>query len=159
MVPRSDGDDATIRWLSDEQLIAWRGFVRGSALLLDRLDRELQDGHGLALPEFEVLVVLSEGPEAGIRMSVLADSALLSRSRLSHVMKRMELAGWTVRVRCEEDGRGLLARITPRGQSLVEASAVTHLSGVRRHLIDVATAADLRAVGALFASVEAALSA
>ncbi|MFB0943619.1 MAG: hypothetical protein QMB23_00455, partial [Candidatus Nanopelagicales bacterium] len=71
------------RWLSEDEQASWRATIAMVLLLPDRLSRELTKNHGLSLPDFEILVKLSEAPEAQMRMSHLADRTFASRSRLS----------------------------------------------------------------------------
>ncbi len=64
------------RWLSDDEQVSWRALLDVMRLLPDRFNRELAKNHGLSLPDFEILVKLSEAPEAQMRMSHLADQTL-----------------------------------------------------------------------------------
>ena len=82
------------RWLSEDEQASWRATIAMVLLLPDRLSRELTKNHGLSLPDFEILVKLSEAPEAQMRMSHLADQTLASRSRLSHACDRLEKSGF-----------------------------------------------------------------
>jgi hypothetical protein len=59
----------TTEWLTTEQQRAWRAFLLGSTLLMDRLDRDLRENHDLSLPEYEILVRLSESADRALRMS------------------------------------------------------------------------------------------
>ena len=54
-------------WLSDDEQQAWRTYLRMSSLLPAALNRELQQDSGLTLPEYEVLVQLSETPQQRLR--------------------------------------------------------------------------------------------
>ena len=49
-----------VPWLDAEQQRAWRAYLVGTTLLMDRLDRDLRAQHDLSLPEYEMLVRLSE---------------------------------------------------------------------------------------------------
>ncbi len=138
---------AEARWLTKEEQQSWRAFIRGTTRLFDQLTSELRIAHGLSGDDYEVMVTLSEGPPEGVRMSVLADTVLMSRSRLTYTVDRMERAGLLERVACPEDGRGLRAALTPKGQKLLEAAAVTHVAGVRRWLVDVLNEQEFRTVG------------
>jgi DNA-binding MarR family transcriptional regulator len=62
------------QWLTTEQQRDWRSFLLGSTLLMDRLDRDLREHHDLSLPEYEILVRLSESGDRALRMAELADS-------------------------------------------------------------------------------------
>lgn len=148
-----------VRWLTTEEQQAWRGFVRGSALLLEQLDAELVEAHGLTLADYEILVWLSEAPRGGLRMSDLADRALVSRSRLTYRVDRLVAEGLVERRPCPSDRRGSLAVLTPTGRRRLERAAPTHVDGVVAHLIDRCSARDLAAIGRAFAAVAEALDA
>lgn len=141
------------RWLDASQQRSWRGLILGMTLLMDRLEDDLRQGHGLSLPEYEVLVRLSETPDRQMRMANLADSLAHSRSRVTHTVARMEGAGLVARCTSPDDGRGVLARLTDHGFSVLEAAAHTHVSGVRRHLVDLASEDDFAALGRVMNAV------
>jgi DNA-binding MarR family transcriptional regulator len=140
-------------WLDSEQQRAWRAYLVGTTLLMDRLDRDLRANHDLSLPEYEVLVRLSECTGRRLRMASLADSLSHSRSRVTHTVSRLERAGLVERVSCTSDGRGVEAVLTDRGMALLEAAAPDHVRGVREYLVDLAGPADFAAVGRVFNAV------
>ncbi len=140
------------RWLDEEQQRSWRAFLLGTTLLFDRLDDDLQRNHGVSLVEYEILVRLSER-DGRMRMAQLADSLAHSRSRVTHTVKRMEAAGLVTRADAADDGRGVVAMITDRGQLLLDNVAPTHVDGVREHLVDLASPDDFEAVGRVFNAV------
>lgn len=118
---------------------AWRGYIAGSALLEYRLNRELQEEHGLSLADYEILARLSDQPGMRTRMTQLAADVASSKSRVSHQVARLEGAQLVRREMCDRDGRGVYAVLTDRGSQLLQAAAPTHLRGVRQHLIDQLT--------------------
>ena len=140
-------------WLDPHQQHAWRAYLVGTTLLMDRLDRDLRANHGLSLPEYEVLVRLSECEGNRLRMAVLADSLSHSRSRVTHTVSRLERAGLVERVTCTSDGRGVEALLTRKGRALLEQAAPTHVRGVREHLVDLASPDDFAAMGRVFDAV------
>ena len=140
-------------WLDPQQQRSWRAFLVGTTLLMDRLDRDLREQHQLSLPEYEILVRLSEAEGNRMRMAVLADSVSHSRSRVTHTVNRMEKAGLVVRDSCVSDGRGIEAVLTADGRSALDAAAPTHVAGVRRLLVDLADEDDFEAVGRVFDAV------
>lgn len=144
-------------WLDHHQQRAWRAFLVGTTLLMDRLDRELRERHRLSLPEYEILVRLSEAPTHRLRMAVLADSVSHSRSRVTHTVNRMEAAGLVSRDACVADGRGVEAVLTDHGGATLKQAAPTHVAGVRRLLVDLVGAEDFQAVGRVFDAVTDAL--
>lgn len=124
-----------------------------TTLLTDRLDDELRDEFGIGLNEYEVLVRLSERDDHALRMSALADAMRFSRSRITHTIKRMELAGWVKRSDAHNDGRGIFAHLTPAGHDLLVRAAPTHVEGVRNHLVDLVSTDDFAAMGRVFDAV------
>lgn len=140
-------------WLSDAQQRSWRAFLGGVTVLMDSLDRDLRTHHGLSLPEYEILVRLSEAPSRTLRMAELADRVALSRSRLTHTVTRLEAAGILRRERCDEDGRGIQAVLTPHGVKLLKRAADTHVRGVQDHLIAHASGPELTTIGAVMERV------
>jgi DNA-binding MarR family transcriptional regulator len=132
---------------------AWRAYVIGSELLRKQLNRELQDRHGMTLADYEVLVRLSEPEGRRMRMAVLANEVASSKSRLSHQITRLENAGLVRRVDCGDDARGVFAELTDKGMDLLRATAPTHVSGVRAHLIDLLSGAEQEALATTFERV------
>jgi DNA-binding MarR family transcriptional regulator len=147
----------TTRWLDASQQRAWRAFLMGSTALMEQLDRDLRDRHDLSLPEYEVLVRLSESADWELRMAELADSVQNSRSRMTHTVARMERAGLVVRRSCASDRRGVLAVLTDDGYRKLVEAAPDHVESVRTALIDVLAPHDLEVVGRAFGEVLAQL--
>jgi len=146
------------RWLDPGEMRAWRAFIDGSQRLLEVLNRELSDAHGLSLADYRILVLLSEANSQAMRMSDLADGIVASRSRLTHQIRRLEAAGIVTRQECVDDKRGVLAILTAEGRRRLEAAAPTHLEGVRKHLIDQLGAAEQRTITEVFERADAALA-
>src|SRR5215470_560247 len=141
------------RWLDASQQQDWRAFVNGIARLTDRLDRVLRDRHGLSMPEYEILVRLSEAEQRRQRMADLAQSVSHSRSRLSHTIGRLETDGLVRRESCEGDGRGVFAVLTEQGFAKLAAAAHDHVASVREYFVDVIDPEDLVAIGRAFRAV------
>ena len=131
---------------------AWRGYIIASRRLLEALDLDL-DAHELSMADYEILAQLSDAPERSMRMSELADVAMLSRSRLSHRMKVMEKAGWVKRIACEDDKRGYFAVMTPKGWKAIVAAAPDHVESVRNRFVDHLTKSDQSAIAEIFERV------
>jgi len=146
------------RWLDPGEMRAWRAFIDGSQRLLEVLNRELSDAHGLSLADYRILVLLSEANSQAMRMSDLADGIVASRSRLTHQIRRLEAAGIVTRQECVDDKRGVLAILIAEGRRRLEAAAPTHLEGVRKHLIDQLGAAEQRTITEVFERADAALA-
>jgi DNA-binding MarR family transcriptional regulator len=143
-------------WLSDTQQAAWRPFVALLIRLPAALDAQLQKDAGISQFDYLVLSALSEAPDRTLRMSELAATASSSLSRLSHVVSRLEDKGWVRRAPCPGDGRFINAILTEEGCQKVVATAPGHVAAVRRLLVDMLTAEELQALGAISEKVLAA---
>jgi len=131
------------RWLDPAEQRTWRAYLTASRVLMDNLDRELQRDAGMPHAYYEILVQLSEAPGRQLRMSQLAQAAGSSRSRLSHAVARLEAAGWVRREDCPTDRRGQIALLTDEGFATLAAAAPGHVEGVRRHLFDALSPAQV----------------
>jgi DNA-binding MarR family transcriptional regulator len=136
---------ATAVWLDEQEMEAWQAFLRASIRLMERLDAELE-GHGISLADYEILVHLSGEAAGELRMTELAARTLVSRSGLTRRLDRLVDAGLVERRSCPTDRRGVFAVLTEAGRARLEASAPTHVEGVRRHFIAQLQNQDLRAL-------------
>lgn len=134
-------------------MAAWRSYVVGKSLLDERLHRELQESHGLALADYELLVRLSEAVGYRERMSSLATQVGSSKSRVSHQIARMEKAGLVRREECPSDGRGVFAVLTEHGLAVLTEAAPTHVDGVRDHLVDLLDEEERAVIARVFGRV------
>jgi DNA-binding MarR family transcriptional regulator len=122
---------------------AWRSFLTAHARITRRLDEELQVAHGLSLAEYDALLQIAHAPGRRVRMNVLAERVILSRSGITRLVDRLEAAGSVERMACSTDARGQEAVLTPVGLDRLRVAATTHLDGVRRYFLDRLEADDL----------------
>ena len=134
-----------IRWLTAEEEHVWRRWLTLNARLSATLQRELQDDAGLSMPDFEVLVHLTDSPEGRMRVTDLARLLQWERSRVSHHVTRMESRRLVKRVECAEDGRGAFVVITPQGRAAIEQAAPGHVNTVRRLVFDALSPEEVNA--------------
>ena len=123
-------------WLSADEQRAWRTYVRMSSLLPVQLNRQLQRDSGLTLPEYEVLVQLSEAPQQRLRPFQICEALNWEQSRLSHQLTRMQQRGLLTREECEADGRGAFVVLTATGADAIGAAAPGHVAAVRSLIFD-----------------------
>ena len=140
------------RWLDEDQQRTWRAFLLGTTLLSDKLDEDLRRSHGISGVEYEILVRLSEAG-GQLRMAQLAAALAHSRSRVTHTIKRMEQGGLVQRSESPDDGRGVVARLTDKGQALLTAAAPGHVETVRDIVIDRVDPADFAALGRVMETI------
>jgi len=135
----------TGQWLSEDEQRAWRTYLRLGSLLPAALNRQLQQDSGLTLPEYEVLVALSEAAERRLRPFQICDALNWEQSRLSHQLTRMERRGLVQRQECEADGRGAFIALSPAGADAIREAAPQHVAAVRRLVFDRLSGAELTA--------------
>jgi DNA-binding MarR family transcriptional regulator len=131
---------------ADPRLGSWRTFLHAHARLTRRLDDELRASHGLSLAEYDALLQLAQAPGRRLRMSVLADRVLLSRSGITRLVDRLVADGMVERSTCTTDARGAEASLTRSGLDRLRTASATHLEGVRRYFLDTIAADDRQAM-------------
>jgi DNA-binding MarR family transcriptional regulator len=146
-------------WLDDEQQAVWRAWLDVTARLPVALGRDLQQRSDLSLPDFDVLVQLSEHPEGRLRHTALADALQWERSRLSHHVRRMQGRGLVDREDCLDDGRGSWVVLTDAGREAIEQAAPDHAALVRELVFDALPPDDCRHLGRVLGAVAERLTA
>ena len=139
----------TPKWLNAREMKAWRTYIIASRRLLEALDGDLE-GHDLSMADYEVLAQLSDAPGRRLRMSELAEIAMVSKSRLSHRMTVMEKAGWVRREMCTEDRRGSFAVMTDAGWKAIVKAAPSHVESVRSRFLNHLSSKDQEEMGKIF---------
>src|SRR3989441_9502528 len=116
ILPEADAAELLDRLVEDQVpgrrgLEAWRSLLRAHATLVRRLDTDLERETGLALADFDVLAQLTEA-HGELRMTELADRALISRSGMSRRVARLVDEGLVRRDKAGSDGRGVVVALT-----------------------------------------------
>src|SRR3989454_5226923 len=108
---------------------AWRSLLRAHATLMRRLDTDLERETGLSVGDFDVLAQLAEARGA-LRMTELADRALISRSGMSRRVARLADEGLLRRERAGTDARGVEVALTDAGIARLSETAPIHARGI-----------------------------
>jgi DNA-binding MarR family transcriptional regulator len=132
------------------ELAAWRGLLEVHARVTQQLDVQMHAAHGLSVSAYEVLMFLADAPGHRLRMSDIAERALLSRSGCTRLVDRLVELGYVTRCAAVTDGRGLYAELTAAGLEQTTAARATHREGVRRFFHDHLTAAEQTTLGAIW---------
>ena len=129
----------------DPRLAPWRAFLVAHARISRRLDEELRSEHDLSLAEYDALLTIARAPGRRIRMGLLADEVILSKSGVTRLIDRLVSDGLVERGVCLSDARGAEAVLTDAGLARMRAASRTHLRGISEHFLDVVDPADLEA--------------
>src|SRR5207302_9345658 len=110
-------------------LQAWNALLRAHATLLRQLETDLESRTGLALADFDVLAQLARAG-GSLRMTELADRALISRSGMTRRVARLVREGLVRRAHADADGRGVVILLTNSGLDRLTVAAPVHMRGV-----------------------------
>ena len=110
-------------------LEAWTSFLRAHATLMRRLDTDLERETGLVLADFDVLAQLAQA-HGELRMTELADRALISRSGMTRRVARLVDEGLVRRAKAGTDARGVIVALTEAGVARLAETAPVHARGI-----------------------------
>jgi DNA-binding MarR family transcriptional regulator len=130
----------------DERLAPWRSFLLAHARVSRRLDEELRAEHDVSFAEYDALLTIAQAPGRRIRMGLLAEEVLLSKSGVTRLVDRLVKDGFVERSACSTDARGAEAVLTDLGLSRLRAASRTHLRGISEHFLAVVETADLESL-------------
>src|SRR5467141_780946 len=124
---------------------AWRSLLRAHATLMRQLEMDLERETDLALADFDVLAQLAlAGGE--LRMTELADRALISRSGMTRRVARLVDEGLDRRANATADARGVVVALTQAGVERLAETAPVHARGIRKLFVDKLNDQELAAI-------------
>lgn len=113
---------------------AWRSLLRAHATLMRQLATQLEQQTGLALADYDVLAQLAiAGGE--LRMTELANRALISRSGMTRRVARLVDEGLVRRADATADGRGVLVALTNAGAARLTETVPVHVRGIAEYFV------------------------
>lgn len=116
--------------ITEEQLAAWRAFLRAHSTMLRRIARDL-DAAGLPpLTWYDVLAAVRDAPEGKLKQTELAERVLLSHSGLSRLLDRIERKGLVRRVACPGDRRSFHIELTEAGAEMLHRMWPVYAQGI-----------------------------
>lgn len=95
---------------------AFATFLMAHDALVLRIGETLKQANQPEINWYVVLWVLKRAPKERLRMSDLAEQAVMSRSNVTRLVDRMEKAGLVRRERVSGDRRGAYTCLTPAGK-------------------------------------------
>ncbi|WP_038171207.1 MarR family winged helix-turn-helix transcriptional regulator [Tomitella biformata] len=146
------------RWLSADEQGLWLELREFASGLPRALDRQLSADSSLSSGEYAILAAVSEAAAGSVRSGDLAAGLQWDRSRVSHLLRRMETRGVVERCAAAGDGRGQVISLTAEGWKVLRAAAPGHVSLVREAVFDPLTEAEQQALGEYLGKIRAALA-
>src|SRR6266511_6137242 len=138
------------RRLDEHQRRLWKAYRDLYQELSGALQEQLLRDAGLSGSEYAVLVPLSLTPDGVLRARELGAELGWDRSRLSHLVRRMEKRGLVAREECSEDARGSMVRLTDAGTAAVEDAAPEHSQAIRRYFFNPLSSEELETLAVVF---------
>ena len=136
-------------------LDAWTTLLTAHATLLRQLESDLEKETGLALADFDVLAQLALAG-GSMRMSELADRALISRSGMTRRVTRLFNEGLVCRAEVDTDARAVVVALTDAGIARLKETAPVHARGISKLFVEKLTDKELavleRALGKVIIS-------
>jgi DNA-binding MarR family transcriptional regulator len=113
---------------------AWRSLLQAHATLVRQLETDLERETGLALADFDVLAQLALA-DGELRMTELANRALISRSGMTRRVARLVDEGLVRRAGADGDGRGVVVALTDAGVARLTETAPAHTRGISDYFL------------------------
>jgi DNA-binding MarR family transcriptional regulator len=133
------------RLITPEQEDAWWALLFSHATVTDRIDRVLQEEHGLSFSAVEILCRLYDDEPQSLRS--LADQLVsVSSTRASRVVQGLVDAGHLQRGADQGDGRKSLISFTPDGRRYTEQVSRTLEEAIMRHFLAPLDDEDIAAI-------------
>ena len=102
-------------------MAAATSIMRVQQLLLGDFDSTV-GRHGLTFARYEALVLLAFSREGHLPMSKIGQRLMVHPTSVTNIIQRLAGQGLVERSPNPADGRGMLAKITPRGREVMEAA-------------------------------------
>jgi DNA-binding MarR family transcriptional regulator len=141
--------------IAPDQLDAWFALLFAHASVTDRVDRDLQEQHGISFSATEILCRLHDAEPQSVR--ALADRLVsVSPTRASRLVQELVDAGHLQRGADQGDGRRSLISFTTAGRSYSLEVARTFEDAILRHFIDPLDDEDIAAIVRIWDKLRAA---
>ena len=125
------------RPLDERQRLLWKAYRDVYQRLIEVLQEQLERDAGLSGSEYAVLVELSHARGGALRARDICGVLGWDRSRLSHLVRRMERRGLVMREECADDARGSMVCLTDEGRGAVRDAAPEHSEAIRRSFFNL----------------------
>jgi DNA-binding MarR family transcriptional regulator len=139
VLPETDHAALVERLVADELpggrgIGAWRSLLRAHATLMRQLESDLEQQTGLALADYDVLAQLAIA-DGELRMTELANRALISRSGMTRRVARLVDEGLVRRADASADRRGVVVALSDAGVARLAETVPAHARGIAEYFV------------------------
>lgn len=132
--------------LNKDEWDLWHAWTEAQRVLAYEIDRGLQAEFGISKAEFSIAVTLLRSPSPSLRVIDVGESLGWEKSRVSHLLTRMEARGLLERAEGGASGRRTGVKLTVAGRQLAERAIAGHAINVRRYFFDALSPEQLSAI-------------
>lgn len=115
---------------------AWALFLTAHAVLVEKIEERFSAADMPPFGWYDVLWGLERAEGQRLRMHELAEKTVISRSNLTRLVDRLEVAGLVTRERATEDRRGAFAVLTAEGKSMRKKMWPVYSAAIREFFED-----------------------
>ncbi|PAB58322.1 MarR family transcriptional regulator [Anaeromicrobium sediminis] len=94
--------------------------IKKTTDMLEYVHSNFFEKYGTTNTKFNVLVILSKGPEEGMMLSEIGEKMVVTKANMTGLIDRLEKDGLVERVRDLQDRRKIRAVLTTNGRKFVE---------------------------------------
>lgn len=127
-------DDTSDRVRTDRLMNVWARVIKTSRNLLERVERKLKNEGFPPLSWYDVLLELRREDSKALRPVDIERRTLLAQYNVSRLLDRITKAGYAEKARSEDDGRGMVVKLTASGEQLLDAMWPVYRSAVENEL-------------------------
>lgn len=134
------------RSLSSSDWDVWHAWMEAQRVVTARVDTALQTEVGISKAEFSVLRTLGNVPDSTLRVGDLAAALQWEKSRVSHLLTRMESRELAERREDGAPGRRTAVTLSPYGHTVLKDALRVHEESVGRIFFDPLTSDQVTAI-------------
>lgn len=139
--------------LTENELTAWRLFLKAHAEVIDRIERDLAEQKRVTLTSYDVLIALFEAPERKLRLNELTRKVVLTKSGLTRLLDRLEREALIRREKSEEDRRGIYAVLTAEGERQLRWAWPVYAAGIQKYFSNALSDAQIQMLTQALATI------
>jgi DNA-binding MarR family transcriptional regulator len=136
-----------------KQVAAWQQLMICQSRIVRMVEREFQSQGLVSFGFYDILLHLRYAPNREKRFREINGEVVLSRSALSRCIDRMTAEGLVEKQDCPEDPRGLMVRITAKGERELRKAWPVYLKLIETLFGRHFTAEELEFLASRFARV------
>jgi DNA-binding MarR family transcriptional regulator len=137
----------------DPAIAAWVALVRASNGVISAIQAEAKAAGIPPLEWYDVLWELERSPDGARRPFELERGLLLAQYNLSRLIDRLHRAGYVDKLKCPEDGRGLVLVITEQGRALRKRMWPVYSAAIEKHIGSRLSEGEARTLSSLLMQV------